>query len=202
MSLVVLATRRRVTIAMATIAVLLFGSVALSRLNVNLLPDLAHPALTIRTELEGAAPAEIENLITKPVEEALGIVKNVEEIRSVSRTGQSDVILEFGWGTDMDVASLEVREKLDAIDRKILTELQADGRMTNVELARRVGISAPPCLRRMRTLEDAGYIRATDGGEHFTVLSMGMSNDFETAIDCGANVVRIGRALFGEPEAE
>lgn len=49
--------------------------------------------------------------------------------------------------------------KLDPIDRRILAELQADGRMTNVELARRVGISAPPCLRRMRTLEEAGYIR-------------------------------------------
>ena len=49
--------------------------------------------------------------------------------------------------------------KLDPIDRKILAELQADGRMTNVELARRVGISAPPCLRRVRTLEEQGYIR-------------------------------------------
>lgn len=49
--------------------------------------------------------------------------------------------------------------KLDPIDRQILAELQADGRMTNVELARRVGISAPPCLRRVRTLEEAGYIR-------------------------------------------
>lgn len=49
--------------------------------------------------------------------------------------------------------------KLDPIDRKILAELQADGRMTNVELAKRVGISAPPCLRRMRTLEETGYIR-------------------------------------------
>lgn len=49
--------------------------------------------------------------------------------------------------------------KLDEIDRKILSELQADGRMTNVELARRVGISAPPCLRRVRTLEESGYVR-------------------------------------------
>ncbi len=49
--------------------------------------------------------------------------------------------------------------RLDEIDRKILAELQADGRMTNVELARRVGISAPPCLRRVRTLEEMGYIR-------------------------------------------
>jgi len=49
--------------------------------------------------------------------------------------------------------------RLDEIDRKILAELQADGRMTNVELARRVGISAPPCLRRVRTLEETGFIR-------------------------------------------
>ncbi|APZ51829.1 Lrp/AsnC family transcriptional regulator [Salipiger abyssi] len=49
--------------------------------------------------------------------------------------------------------------RLDPIDRKILAELQADGRMTNVELAKRVGISAPPCLRRVRTLEEQGFIR-------------------------------------------
>ncbi|MEM6887868.1 MAG: Lrp/AsnC family transcriptional regulator [Pseudomonadota bacterium] len=49
--------------------------------------------------------------------------------------------------------------RLDPIDRKILSELQTDGRMTNVELAKRVGISAPPCLRRVRTLEEAGYIK-------------------------------------------
>jgi DNA-binding Lrp family transcriptional regulator len=50
------------------------------------------------------------------------------------------------------------RVKLDLIDRKILSDLQADGRMTNVDLAQRVGISAPPCLRRVRALEEAGYI--------------------------------------------
>lgn len=49
--------------------------------------------------------------------------------------------------------------KLDPIDRQILAELQADGRMTNVELAKRVGISAPPCLRRVRTLEESGFIK-------------------------------------------
>ncbi|MBM3504007.1 MAG: Lrp/AsnC family transcriptional regulator [Alphaproteobacteria bacterium] len=52
-----------------------------------------------------------------------------------------------------------VREKLDEIDRQILRDLQEDGRMTNVDLARRAGISAPPCLRRMRALEKAGYVR-------------------------------------------
>ncbi|MCV6823712.1 MULTISPECIES: Lrp/AsnC family transcriptional regulator [Halocynthiibacter] len=60
--------------------------------------------------------------------------------------------------------------KLDPIDRKILAELQADGRMTNVELAKRVGISAPPCLRRVRTLEDEGYIRGYHADVHSRAL--------------------------------
>ena len=55
-------------------------------------------------------------------------------------------------------------QRLDAIDRRILAELQADGRMTNVELSRRVGISAPPCLRRVRALEEAGLIRGYHAG--------------------------------------
>ena len=115
MSLVDFAIRRRVTIAMATLAVSMFGVVALSRLKVNLLPDLSYPTLTIRTELPGAAPTEIENLITRPVEEAAGIIRNVRIVRSVSRSGQSDVILEFVWGTDMNFAGIEVRERLDLL---------------------------------------------------------------------------------------
>lgn len=115
MGLVVLSTRRRVTIAMFTITLVLFGLIGLSRLKVNLLPDLSYPTLTVRTEYTGAAPAEIENLISEPIEEALGVVKGVRRVRSVSRTGQSDVMLEFGWGTDMDAAALEMREKLELL---------------------------------------------------------------------------------------
>src|SRR5256885_5533451 len=58
--------------------------------------------------------------------------------------------------------------RLDAIDWKILKELQDDGRMTNVELARRVGISAPPCLRRVRALEEAGFIKGYRRSEEHT----------------------------------
>ncbi|MCB1611170.1 MAG: efflux RND transporter permease subunit, partial [Xanthomonadales bacterium] len=115
MNIVRLATERRVTIAMVTIALVLFGLIGLSRLKVNLLPDLSYPTLTVRTEYVGAAPAEIENLITEPLEEALGVVKSLKRIRSVSRTGQSDVILEFTWGTNMDDAGMDVREKLELI---------------------------------------------------------------------------------------
>lgn len=115
MYLVHASTRRRVTILMFTIGIMLFGAVSLSRLKLNLLPDLSYPTLTIRTEYEGAAPAEVENLVSKPIEEILGAVKNVSQVRSISRTGQSDVTLEFAWGTNMDYASMDVREKLDAL---------------------------------------------------------------------------------------
>jgi HAE1 family hydrophobic/amphiphilic exporter-1 len=114
-SLVEFATRRRVTIAMMTLTLVLFGLIALSSLKVNLLPDLSYPTLTVRTDYPGAAPAEVETLISQPAEEALGVVKGLRKLKSVSRTGQSDVVLEFAWGTNMDQASLDVRDKMEAL---------------------------------------------------------------------------------------
>ena len=122
MKLIDFSIRRKVTIAMFTIGIILFGFVSLSRLKINLLPELSYPTLTVRTEFEGAAPAEVENLISKPIEEALGVVKNVQQVRSISRSGQSDVTLEFAWGTDMDFASIDVREKIDALQLPLEAE--------------------------------------------------------------------------------
>jgi HAE1 family hydrophobic/amphiphilic exporter-1 len=113
--LVEFSTRRRVTVVMFWVTMLLFGGLALANLKVNLLPDLSYPTLTVRTEYIGAAPSEIETLITEPAEEALGVVKNLRKLKSISRTGQSDVVLEFAWGTDMDQASLDVRDKMEAL---------------------------------------------------------------------------------------
>jgi HAE1 family hydrophobic/amphiphilic exporter-1 len=115
LNVVEFSTRRRVTVMMATLTFLIFGVIALMHLKVNLLPDLSYPTLTVRTEYTGAAPTEIETLISEPVEEAVGVVKGVRKLKSVSRTGQSDVVLEFAWGTDMDKASLEVRDKMESL---------------------------------------------------------------------------------------
>ncbi len=115
LKLVEIATRRRVAISMGAVTLVLFGLIALKDLRVNLLPDLSYPTLTVRTEYRGAAPEEIETLLTRPVEEAVGVVKNVRAVKSVSRAGQSDVILEFAWGADMDLAGLDVREKLEVM---------------------------------------------------------------------------------------
>jgi HAE1 family hydrophobic/amphiphilic exporter-1 len=115
MKLVDVAVKRPVTVWMFTLAVLLFGFVSLSRLSLNLLPELSYPTLTIRTDFVGAAPGEVEQLVTKPIEEAVGVVKGVRKVVSSSKAEQSDVVLEFEWGVEMDMASLEVREKLDVL---------------------------------------------------------------------------------------
>lgn len=101
---------------MAVTAVLLFGFVSLDRMALNLLPEISYPSLTVQTDYEDAAPEEIESLLTRPVEEAVGVVGGLNRISSISRPGQSEVVLEFNWDTDMDVAAVDVREKLDLIE--------------------------------------------------------------------------------------
>jgi hypothetical protein len=84
-SLVEFATRRRVTVFMMTLTLVLFGLISLGSLKVNLLPDLSYPTLTVRTDYTGAAPSEIETLISQPAEEALGVVKGLRKLKSISR---------------------------------------------------------------------------------------------------------------------
>jgi HAE1 family hydrophobic/amphiphilic exporter-1 len=110
-----IAVRRPVTTSMFVVAVCLFGLVSLDRLALNLLPDISYPSLTIQTTYEDAAPEEIEALITRPVEESVGVSAGLTRLSSISRPGQSEVVLEFGWVVNMDLASIEVREKLDLI---------------------------------------------------------------------------------------
>jgi len=107
--------RRPVSVFMAVVGVVLFGLVAASRLSVDLLPDISYPTLTVRTDLPDAAPSDVEQFVTRPVEEAVGVVAGLVRLHSVSRPGQSEVTLEFSAGTRMDLASLSVREKLDLV---------------------------------------------------------------------------------------
>jgi HAE1 family hydrophobic/amphiphilic exporter-1 len=115
MRLIEFSLSRRVTVAMGAVALVLFGLVAFQRLSINLLPDLSYPSLTVETRYPGAAPAEIESLVTRPLEEVVGVVSGVQRLTSVSRPGLSQVTLEFDWKRDMDFAALDVREKLDLI---------------------------------------------------------------------------------------
>ncbi len=108
-------TRRPVAITMVFVAAVVFGYFSYGRLPVNLMPELSYPTITVRTEYPGTAPEEVENDISRPVEEALGVVGGLRRISSISRAGVSDVVLEFTWDTSMSDAIQDSLEKLDLI---------------------------------------------------------------------------------------
>src|SRR5207247_8872748 len=97
------------------VALGVFGMAAFARLPINLLPSVSSPGLPGEARYAGAAPGEVETLVSRPIEEAVGVVSGVQRLTSVSRPGLSQVTLEFGWGRNMDFAALDVREKLDLV---------------------------------------------------------------------------------------
>ncbi len=108
-------TDRPVAVLMVFTAAVVFGWFSFKRLPVTLMPELNYPTLTVRTEYPGAAPEEVENDISRRVEEALGVVSGLNRISSISRAGVSDVVLEFNWGTDMGEATQNTLEKMDLV---------------------------------------------------------------------------------------
>jgi hydrophobic/amphiphilic exporter-1 (mainly G- bacteria), HAE1 family len=115
MSLSRLSIRRPVAVSMFFLAVVLLGLISFNRLPIDLLPDIQYPRLVIYTSYPEVAPAEIERIITQRVENQVVTIPGVEKVTSVSRDGMSLVSVRFGWGTDMDFAMLNVRERLDNV---------------------------------------------------------------------------------------
>ena len=116
MSLPDFSVRRPVTIFVATLALTIFGWLSWSNIPVELLPDLSYPTLTVQTEYPDAAPTSVEQFITRPLEESVGVIAGVREMRSVSRAGLSEIVLEFEWDERMDFAAMDVREKLGLVE--------------------------------------------------------------------------------------
>jgi len=108
-------TSRPVAILMIFLAAVVFGYLSYDRLPVTLMPELTYPTLTVRTEYPGAAPEEVENDISRPIEEQLGVIAGLTRLSSVSRAGISDVVLEFSWDSDISDGTQDVLEKLDMV---------------------------------------------------------------------------------------
>ena len=113
MNLPKFSVRRPIFITMVTLIVVILGSVSLNRLQIDLLPNIELPTLTIRTEYEGASPVVMERLVTQIIEEIVATVPGVEELTSESSEGNSRVRVSFGWGTDIDTAALDVQATLE-----------------------------------------------------------------------------------------
>jgi len=115
MSLSSLSIRRSITFAMVYVFVVGFGLFGLSRLKIDLYPDISFPVIAIITTYTGVAPADMETLITKPIEEAVASVENIKHIRSMSKLGASLVLAEFEWGIDLDKSEKDIRNNVDFI---------------------------------------------------------------------------------------
>ena len=101
------------------------GTISLTRLQVELYQGSAHGVISILTRVRGGlSPEEVEKQITKPVEESIGTVPDLKEIRSISKEGMSAVTLSFTWGTDMGLSHLAVREKLDRMKSRLPLEAE------------------------------------------------------------------------------
>ena len=107
--------KRPVTVFMGILIVLMFGVVSYLKLNIDMLPAFNLPMLMMITQYQGAGPEEIEEMVTKPIEGIIGTAQNVEGVNSISSDGRSMLMIEFADGTDMDFASLELREKIDMV---------------------------------------------------------------------------------------
>ena len=108
-------TRRPVAVWMLFLAIILLGGISYARLPIDLLPDVSYPRLVVYTVYAEVAPAEVERRVTELVEGAAATAPGVERVTSVSRYGVSLVTLRFAWGTDMDFAMLNVRERMDNV---------------------------------------------------------------------------------------
>ena len=117
MSLSRISIERPVTVFMFTLGVVLLGVLAFRELSVDFLPSVNLPRITVQTRLPGSAAENVEGLITSPIEAAIGTAPGVRRLSSVSRQGLSVIVAEFRWGTTMDLAMIDLRERIDQVRR-------------------------------------------------------------------------------------
>jgi HAE1 family hydrophobic/amphiphilic exporter-1 len=116
------AIERPVTMFMISGVVILLGIMSLARLPVDLMPDISYPSLTVRVSYPGVGPLEIEELVTRPIEQALSATSGVERLESTSSEGSGRVTLNFAWGTDLNEAADDVRNRLDRVRGRLPDE--------------------------------------------------------------------------------
>ncbi|MEI0495447.1 efflux RND transporter permease subunit [Brachyspira intermedia] len=114
-----LVVKRPVAVFMCMIAILILGFVSLTKLAVDFLPDMEFPYITVSTEYENAGPEEVEKSVTRIIENAVATVSDINTISSTSEEGKSSVFIEFNWGTDLAVATADVREAIDGVKNSL-----------------------------------------------------------------------------------
>ena len=179
-------TQRPVAILMIVMAICVFGWVSYQRLSLNLMPDISYPTVTVRTEYPGTAPEEVETLLSRPLEEELSIVPGLVNITSISKAGQSDIILEFEWDTDMNSIIQDVREKVDRVwlpeEAKKPLLLRYD---PSLDPIMRVGLHGPQNLYALRYLAEHEIKRELEKQEGVAAVKVkgGLEEEIHVALN-------------------
>ena len=186
MKLIEFSTRRPVSVFIFAVAAVVFGLIAFRDLATDLLPDITYPSITVRTVYDGAAPLEVESLVTRPVENSVGVVNNVVRVVSSSRTDVSEVTLEFSWGTNMDLTALDVRERLDVLrlpadaERPVLLRYDP-----SLDPIMRLGLYGEEDLVHLRLVAEEQVKRALERieGVAAVVVSGGLEEEVQVEVD-------------------
>ncbi len=208
------ALNRPVTVLMIFLAVVLLGFVSWQRLPLELLPSINYPEITVLTTYENVAPPEIESLITKPIEEAVGTVPGVRKVTSRSMEGLSLVTLSFEWGVDTNVAGLDVREKLETVRESLprdsenpmiikfdpgafpIMTLGISGSGSLPELAR---IASEEIKQKLERVPGIALARISGGVEREILVAVDQARLFAYGIPLSTIVERLKEANFNFP---
>ncbi len=188
MKLTDLSVKRPVAVLMFVAIVVLLGVVSYSRLNLDLYPDIKLPVAAVIISYPGAGPEEVESQVTEPVEEIVGTVANIKEIYSTTRAGSSVVICRFNWGTDMDFASLQLREKVDMVKKYLPSDIDTpmvikmDPAMMPVL---QIGMTGPRDLAELKTLAEDEFKSALERipGVASVAITGGLVREVQVAVD-------------------
>lgn len=124
MNIAEFSVKRRITTAMVAMIIILFGIVTFFMMGLDLMPDLEFPNVTVVTQYPGVAAEDIEELVTKPIEEIVGTVQGVKSVNSYSSVGASNVMVEFEWGTNLDFVAQDIRENIGMIKRFLPEDIE------------------------------------------------------------------------------
>ena len=131
--------RRPILTLVIFFIVIILGAVSLSRLSIDLMPEVTYPTISVVTSYGNVGPQEMEELVTRPLEEALAAVQGVEEITSTSTEGRSMVRMAFGWGTELDAAANDIRDRIDRVLGRLPEDIERP-------MIRKFDLSAFPIL--------------------------------------------------------
>ncbi|MBR2594287.1 MAG: efflux RND transporter permease subunit [Firmicutes bacterium] len=205
-----MAIRKPVTTLMVLIMVLIIGIVGLSGLKMDLMPNVDIPIAIVNTTYVGAAPSEIETLVTKPLEETLSTISNVDTITSTSMENASIVVVQFVDGVNLDMATLDMREKIDLV-KPTLPDDASDPMVLKIDMSMlstiMVGISSNTLnLDELTTLMDdelTGKFEKIEGIASATMMG-GLKDEIqiivnqEKAAGYGISVSQISQILAAE----